>query len=142
MKQLKNVLEAKVKGLIRSNISSGPLPSQSAIKHVLKNNKQFDREIEENIQTLKDRYEVTKEVVYDKKYVDYWKAYDFNSGYFMALKVNHVDPEALRKHLIDKYSIGIIALNNTDIRIAFSCVEKDDIPHVFESIAKAIDDLK
>ena len=31
-----NVLEAKVKGLIRSNISSGPLPSQSAIKHVLK----------------------------------------------------------------------------------------------------------
>ncbi|MEJ7177982.1 hypothetical protein WL222_13160, partial [Staphylococcus caprae] len=24
----------------------------------------------------------------------------------------------------------------------FSCVEKDDIPHVFESIAKAIDDLK
>ena len=59
----------------------------------------------------------------------------------MALKVKHVDPEILRKHLIDKYSIGIIALNDTDIRIAFSCVEKDDIPHVFESIAKAIDDL-
>ncbi|MFI8613212.1 aminotransferase class I/II-fold pyridoxal phosphate-dependent enzyme [Staphylococcus capitis] len=137
-----NVLEAKVKGLIRSNISSGPLPSQSAIKHVLKNNKQFDKEIEENIQTLKERYEVTKEVVYDEKYADYWKAYDFNSGYFMALKVKHVDPEILRKHLIDKYSIGIIALNDTDIRIAFSCVEKDDIPHVFESIAKAIDDLK
>ena len=119
-----NVLEAKVKGLIRSNISSGPLPSQSAIKHVLTNNKQFDKEIEENIQTLKDRYEVTKEVVYDEKYAYYWKAYDFNSGYFMALKVKHVDPEILRKHLIDKYSIGIIALNDTDIRIAFSCVEK------------------
>lgn len=42
----------------------------------------------------------------------------------MALKVKHVDPEILRKHLIDKYSIGIIALNDTDIRIAFSCVEK------------------
>ncbi|MEJ7466951.1 hypothetical protein, partial [Staphylococcus warneri] len=40
------------------------------------------------------------------------------------------------------YSIGIIALNDTDIRIAFSCVEKNDIPHVFDSIAKAIDDLK
>lgn len=37
----------------------------------------------------------------------------------MALKVKHVDPEILRKHLIDKYSIGIIALNDTDIRIAF-----------------------
>lgn len=32
----KEVLEAKVKGLIRSNISSGPLPTQSAVKHVLK----------------------------------------------------------------------------------------------------------
>lgn len=32
----KDVLEAKTKGLIRSNISSGPLPSQSAVKHVLK----------------------------------------------------------------------------------------------------------
>lgn len=32
----KEVLEAKVKGLIRSNISSGPLPTQSAVKNVLK----------------------------------------------------------------------------------------------------------
>ncbi|HAR7379851.1 TPA: aminotransferase class I/II-fold pyridoxal phosphate-dependent enzyme [Staphylococcus aureus] len=138
----KEVLEAKVKGLIRSNISSGPLPTQSAVKHVLKNNKQFDKEIEQNIQTLKERYEVTKEVVYADQYHSHWQAYDFNSGYFMAIKVHDVDPEALRKHLIDKYSIGVIALNATDIRIAFSCVEKDDIPHVFDSIAKAIDDLR
>ncbi|MDU6794028.1 MAG: aspartate aminotransferase, partial [Staphylococcus sp.] len=75
-------------------------------------------------------------------YKQHWQAYDFNSGYFMALKVIGVNPEELRVHLIDKYSIGIIALNDTDIRIAFSCVEKNDIPHVFDSIAKAIDDLK
>ena len=42
----------------------------------------------------------------------------------MAIKVHDVDPEELRKHLIEKYSIGVIALNATDIRIAFSCVEK------------------
>ena len=42
----------------------------------------------------------------------------------MSLKLNQVDPEELRKHLINNYSIGIIALNSTDIRIAFSCVEK------------------
>lgn len=139
---VKDALEAKVKGLIRSNISSGPLPSQSAITHVLEHHEQFDKEIAQNIKTLKERYEVTKHVVYNPKYSDYWQPYDFNSGYFMALKVKIVDPEELRKHLIDKYSIGVIALNNTDIRIAFSCVEKEDIPHVFESIAKAIEDLK
>ena len=57
----KDVLEAKTKGLIRSNISSGPLPSQSAVKHVLKNNVQFNKEIEQNITTLRERYEVTKQ---------------------------------------------------------------------------------
>ncbi|MCH8647758.1 aminotransferase class I/II-fold pyridoxal phosphate-dependent enzyme [Staphylococcus lugdunensis] len=136
------VLEAKVKGLIRSNISSGPMPSQSAIKYVLEHHEQFNKEIQTNINTLQERYAVTKEVVYDKQYQRHWQAYDFNSGYFMALKVNGVDPEELRVHLINKYSIGIIALNDTDIRVAFSCVEKDDIPHVFNSIAQAIEDLK
>ncbi|PTI12923.1 aminotransferase class I/II-fold pyridoxal phosphate-dependent enzyme [Staphylococcus warneri] len=138
----KDVLEAKTKGLIRSNISSGPLPSQSAVKHVLKNNDQFNKEIEQNITTLRERYEVTKTVVYADQYQSHWQAYDFNSGYFMAIKVKDVNPETLRQHLIEKYSIGVIALNETDIRIAFSCVEKDDIPHVFDSIAKAIDDLR
>lgn len=138
----KDVLEAKTKGLIRSNISSGPLPSQSAVKHVLKNNVQFNKEIEQNITTLRERYEVTKTVVYADRYQSHWQAYDFNSGYFMAIKVKDVNPETLRQHLIEKYSIGVIALNETDIRIAFSCVEKDDIPHVFDSIAKAIDDLR
>ncbi|RIO64931.1 aspartate aminotransferase, partial [Mammaliicoccus sciuri] len=47
-----------------------------------------------------------------------------------------------RLYLIETYSIGIIALNDTDIRIAFSCVEKDDIPHVFDTIAKAISELQ
>ena len=42
----------------------------------------------------------------------------------MAIKVKDVNPETLRQHLIEEYSIGVIALNETDIRIAFSCVEK------------------
>ena len=136
------VLEAKLKGLIRSNISSGAMPSQSAVKYVLEHPETFEKEIQHNIDTLQARYEVTKQEVYADKYQNYWQPYDFNSGYFMAIKIKDVDPEQLRKHLIENYSIGIIALNDTDIRIAFSCIEKDDIPHVFENIAKAIDDLK
>ncbi|WP_017723443.1 aminotransferase class I/II-fold pyridoxal phosphate-dependent enzyme [Staphylococcus xylosus] len=138
----KHVLEEKVKGLIRSNISSGPMPSQSAVKYVLEHPETFENEIQHNIDTLQARYEITKSVVYDEQYASYWQVYDFNSGYFMALKVHSVDPEQLRLHLIETYSIGIIALNGTDIRIAFSCVEKDDIPHVFDTIAKAISELQ
>ena len=138
----KEIIEAKVKGLVRSSISSGPMPSQSAIAHVLQHHAQFDTEIQHNIDTLHKRYEVTKSVVYDDKYKDVWQVYNFNSGYFMAVKVLGVDPEMLRKHLIEKYEIGIIALNTTDIRIAFSCIEKDDIPYVFEKIAEAIRELQ
>ncbi|EKU45595.1 aminotransferase class I/II-fold pyridoxal phosphate-dependent enzyme [Staphylococcus massiliensis] len=138
----KDVMEAKVKGLIRSNISSGPMPSQAAITHVLENNEQFDKQIEANVETLRERYEVTKEVVYRDAYKELWQPYDFNSGYFMALRVHGVKPETLRNHLIEKYSIGIIALNKKDIRIAFSCIEKDDIEYVFETIAKAIKELQ
>ncbi|SCU17720.1 aspartate aminotransferase [Staphylococcus xylosus] len=138
----KHVLEEKVKGLIRSNISSGPMPSQSAVKYVLEHPETFEDEIQHNIDTLQARYEITKSVVYEDQYAPYWQVYDFNSGYFMALKVHGVDPEQLRLYLIETYSIGIIALNDTDIRIAFSCVEKDDIPHVFDTIAKAISELQ
>ncbi|MBI5974783.1 aminotransferase class I/II-fold pyridoxal phosphate-dependent enzyme [Staphylococcus canis] len=137
-----SVIEAKMKGLIRSNISSGPTPSQSAIQHVLENNETFEAEIKENIDTLEARYKATKEIVYKDDYTSLWQPYDFNSGYFMALKVKGVDAETLRKHLIEKHSIGIIALNETDIRIAFSCIEKDDIAHVFHTIAKAIQTLQ
>ncbi len=38
------------------------------------------------------------------------KAYDFNSGYFMAIKVHDVDPEELRKHLIENIQLVLLHL--------------------------------
>lgn len=139
--KVKEVLVAKLKGLIRSNLSSCSLPSQTAIIHAMED-PSFQSQVDQNINILKERYEVTKKVAYLDEYKELWTPYAFNSGYFMAVKVKGVDPEELRLHLINNYSIGIIALNKTDIRIAFSCIEKADIEHVFESIANAIHDLK
>src|SRR5699024_2300273 len=105
----KQVLEAKVKGLIRSNISSGSLPSQSADKYVLENHETFDKEIKHNIDTLQYSDDVTESFGYDEKYTPYWQAYDFNSCYFMAHQIKGGNPEELRQNLINKYSIGVIA---------------------------------
>ncbi|UXR77795.1 MULTISPECIES: aminotransferase class I/II-fold pyridoxal phosphate-dependent enzyme [unclassified Staphylococcus] len=138
----KDIVEAKMKGLIRSNNSNGSTPSHSAVRYVLENPEQFNKDIQANVETLEARYQVTKELVYREDFQALWQPYDFNSGYFMALRVKDVDAETLRQHLIENYSIGIVALNSTDIRIAFSCIEKEDIPHVFESIAKGIQDLQ
>lgn len=138
---VQDILIAKLKGLIRSNLSSCALPSQTAIVHAMEN-PNFQSQVDHNINILKERYEVTKRVAYKEEYQSIWTPYAFNSGYFMAVKLTNTDPEKLRLHLIEKYSIGIVALNATDIRIAFSCIEKHDIEHVFESIANAINDLQ
>ncbi|QLK86446.1 aminotransferase class I/II-fold pyridoxal phosphate-dependent enzyme [Staphylococcus sp. 17KM0847] len=138
----KDVIEAKTKGMIRSNNSNGSTPSQSAIQYVLEHPEQFSKDIQENVDTLQARYDVTKAWVYKEEFASLWQPYAFNSGYFMALRVKGVDAETLRKYLIDQYAIGIVALNSTDIRIAFSCIEKEDIPHVFNCIAKAIQALQ
>ena len=52
-----------------------------------------------------------------------------------------IDGEALRKLLIEKYSIGIINLNNV-IRVAFSAVAATDIKELFNGIYNACAELK
>jgi hypothetical protein len=59
----------------------------------------------------------------------------------MCIKVKTVDAEDLRVHLLDKYGVGLISLGKTDLRIAFSCIEKEDIRELFEIIYRGIQDL-
>ena len=90
---------------------------------------------------LKARAAKVKEVLADSKYTDAWKAYPFNSGYFMCVQLKTVNAEKLRTHLLDKYGIGVIALGERDIRIAFSCLEESDIQALFDDMLKAVNDL-
>jgi hypothetical protein len=59
----------------------------------------------------------------------------------MCLKLKTVDAEELRVHLLDKYGIGTIAINQTDLRIAFSCIEEGDLPELFRLIYQGVQDL-
>jgi len=45
----------------------------------------------------------------------------------MCLKLKDVSAEALRLHLLDRYGIGLIALGECNLRIAFSCLEENQI---------------
>ncbi|HDH87510.1 MAG TPA: hypothetical protein ENF36_05625, partial [Desulfobacteraceae bacterium] len=65
-----------------------------------------------------------------------------NSGYFMCLRLRTVDAEELRLHLLNKYGVGVISLGKVDIRIAFSCVEEEDIQNIFDIIFQAIKDIE
>jgi aspartate/methionine/tyrosine aminotransferase len=137
---LLNALEKKVAGLIRGTISNCPHPSQTFVLYGL-NHKDFEKERNEKTEILKRRALKIKEVFEKNNYSSAFTFYPFNAGYFMCIKLNSIDSEELRVHLLNNYGVGTISTSKTDLRIAFSCMEESDIEDLFNIIYKACLDL-
>lgn len=138
---LLTALEKKVAGIIRGTISNCPMPSQTIVLYGL-NHPDFWKQKEEKYNIMKARANKVKDVLNTGKYDDEFVYYPFNSGYFMCLKLKNVDAETLRVHLLDKYGVGTISVNKTDLRIAFSCMEVENIEDLFNIIYKGCKDLR
>ncbi len=91
---------------------------------------------------MKNRAQLVKEFLSDPKYNDSCDVYPFNSGYFMCIRLKSVEAEPLRLHLLEKYGVGLISIGKTDLRIAFSCLEENEIPELFNIILQGVEDLK
>jgi aspartate/methionine/tyrosine aminotransferase len=135
-----NALERKTMGAIRSGISNCPHLSQTLVLEALKSST-LAEERREKADIMKARALKLKGILKNYKYKDAWDVYPFNSGYFMCLRLKSVDSEELRKHLLRKYGVGVIALGESDLRIAFSCVEEGDIQELFDTIYKGVREL-
>lgn len=135
-----NALEKKTMGIIRAVISNCPHPSQTFVIEGLRS-PDFIPQKQQKFDVMKGRALQTKKVLDSGKYDAAWEYYPFNSGYFMCLKLKTVDAEKLRVHLLDKYGVGTISINKTDLRIAFSCIAEQDIQELFDIIYKAVQDL-
>ena len=96
---------------------------------------------QEKFEIMAGRARKVKQVLQQDKFNEDWTYYPFNSGYFMCLQLKNVNAEQLRVHLLDEYGVGTIAINDTDLRIAFSCVEESDIEELFDYIQKGVKDL-
>ncbi|MDR2104133.1 MAG: aminotransferase class I/II-fold pyridoxal phosphate-dependent enzyme [Deferribacteraceae bacterium] len=138
---LLHALEKKVEGLIRGTISNCSHPSQSMVLRALKHPSLTD-EINENVAILTRRAAKTKEIVSHPKYRDRFIPYPFNSGYFLCIKIEGVDAEDVRLRLLDRYGIGVIAASSTDLRIAFSSVEEENLEDLFNTIYNAIGETR
>ncbi|CAM3428414.1 aminotransferase class I/II-fold pyridoxal phosphate-dependent enzyme [Marinicrinis lubricantis] len=139
--KLLQALEQKTMGIIRATISSGPHPSQTFVLKALKS-PEFEAQKQEKAQIMKGRANRTKQVLDSGKFDEVWEYYPFNSGYFMCLQLKTVDAETLRVHLLDQYGIGTIALGEHDLRVAFSCIEEQDIEELFHTIYQAVLDIQ
>jgi aspartate/methionine/tyrosine aminotransferase len=134
-------LEQKTLGIIRATISSCSHPSQTFVLHALQS-PDFAPQKREKFEIMKGRANRVKELLDSGKFQDAWEYYPFNSGYFMCLKLKTVDAETLRVHLLDKYGVGTIALGETDLRVAFSCIEEENIDDLFELIYQGVKDIE
>ena len=135
-----DALERKTAGAVRGSISNASHLSQELVLKSLQS-KSYLSEKEEKFQIMTARAQEVKRVLADPKYNDAWDVYPFNSGYFMCLKLKTVDAEPLRVHLLNKYGVGLISLGKTDLRVAFSCLEKEDTQELFDTVLKGVKDL-
>jgi hypothetical protein len=43
---------------------------------------------------------------------------------------------------LEKYGVGLISLGKFDLRVAFSCVEKEDVQALFDTVLQGVEDLR
>ncbi len=138
--QLK-ALEDKAAGIVRSGISN----SSSLGQHLALaayDDKGYAAQKRQKYSVLQGRYRTIRKIL--AKHPEYEKVFEpmpFNSGYFMCVKPKGVDAETVRRHLIEKYSTGVIVLSGL-IRLAFSTVPAAKLPKLFANVADAIKELK
>jgi len=134
------VLDAKTRGAIRAGISNVSQLSQSLVEAALAS-ATIDAERKQKCELLRERASEVYKVARAPRFAESWEVYPFNSGYFMLVRVIGVDAEALRVHLLEEHGTGLIATGPTDIRIAFSCLEREEVEPLFEVLHRAIQEL-
>ena len=137
--QLK-ALEAKAAGDVRSGISNVTSIGQHLAIRAFED-PGYAAQKREKFSVLKTRYNQIRVIL--KAHPEYRKHFEpmpFNSGYFMCVKPIGVDAEKVRRHLVEKYSVGTIVLSGL-IRLAFSTVPMEKLDKLFASVDAAIADL-
>lgn len=137
---LYQALERKVAGAIRSAVSNCSHVSQSVLAKAMAKDS-INAERQEKRLLLEGRARKVHEILASPKYADLWEVYPFNSGYFMCVRLKNLESEPFRKHLLEKYGVGVIADGERDIRVAFSAVDESQLEDLFGLMATAAREL-
>ncbi len=135
-----DALEKKTAGCVRGTISNASHLGQTILLHSMQD-PENPAEKEAKFAILKRRAQKVKAVVELPKYADAWQAYPFNSGYFMCIRLKTVAAEPLRVHLLERHGVGLISLGQHDLRVAFSCIDEEQIEELFDTVLKGVQEL-
>ncbi|MDR0389350.1 MAG: aminotransferase class I/II-fold pyridoxal phosphate-dependent enzyme [Spirochaetaceae bacterium] len=127
-----DALEKKLMGTIRSSVSCANTPAQSIMLKTLAD-PQTREEKKELFCLMEKRYRAVRAFVDRHAGHKVLEALPFNSGYFMSFLCKGIEAEKLRKTLLSESGIGTITLGPY-LRVAFSSLETEQIPQVYETI--------
>ena len=134
-------LEQKLSGLIRANTSGASHVSQTLILEAMRA-PGYAEQKQRNYEILKGRALKVKEVASNSRYAKLWDVYPSHAGYFTCLNLKRGNAEVVRRKLLDEHGIGTIALGETELRIAYSCLEESEIETIFTVIAQVIEERR
>jgi len=138
--QLK-ALEAKAAGNVRSGVSNINSIGQHLALAAFAD-PGYEQQKRDKYAVLKKRYHEIRTILkLHPEYAECFEVMPFNSGYFMCVRPKGVDAEAVRRHLIAKYSTGTIVLSGL-IRLAFSTIPTQKLATLFRNVADAVKDLR
>jgi aspartate/methionine/tyrosine aminotransferase len=134
-------LERKAAGAVRGAVSNVSQLSQSVVLKAMQK-PSYAGEKKQKYEVMKARYEKSKAVLAKPEFSDVWTPYPYNSGYFLCLRLKGLNAETYRLRLLDVHGVGVIATAPTDVRVAYSCLEVEEIEPMFNLMRQCALEMK
>ena len=136
--ELRKIVLEKTQGYLRSTTSSPSNLSQQIALRLLESS-QVKQEKTYNDSIIEGRYRILKEAIAKYNLDDDVTILPFNSGYFFTIKMpEHIDAHKFRLKFLNNYKYGVYSMDNSHIRIAFSCLDKELIPDLIKNFKLCI----
>jgi aspartate/methionine/tyrosine aminotransferase len=133
-------LEKKTGGIIRGTISNTSNLSQELVLRAM-SDPGYRAEKDERGAVLERRAAKAMAILADPRFAKAWRLYPFNSGYFLCVRMNGLDAEEYRVRLLNEYGVGVISTSDTDVRVAISCVDEDDLADLFDVMLQCAEEM-
>ena len=136
--ELRKIVLEKTQGYLRSTTSSPSNLSQQIALRLLESS-QVKQEKTYNDSIIEGRYRILKEAIAKYNLDDDITILPFNSGYFFTIKMpEHIDAHKFRLKFLNDYKYGVYSMDDSHIRIAFSCLDKELIPDLIKNFKLCI----
>jgi len=136
--ELRKIALEKTQGYLRSTTSSPSNLSQQIALRLLESS-QVKQEKTYNDSIIEERYHILKEAIAKYNLDNDVTILPFNSGYFFTIKMpEHIDAHKFRLKFLNDYKYGVYSMDDSHIRIAFSCLDKELIPDLIKNFKLCI----